>query len=232
MLVQSKIDNSKWIWINIPKTASTLVRNAIFGYDNILDGQIHLTYTENVAIHGWHTGFTVVRDPLTRFRSGLNHVFSECACGQCTIFYDRPPITEEVIGFLSDIVQLKNTYKDFHKLSYNNGSNNLWLEILKAMQKRFIKSRIIMNPSDCVMWAFILPQFLYLDKMDTTDYIFRYENLSEYAKFIENTLGYRVNTQVKHREYTYKLNDVDFTSKEIQPLLHQYYSEDYNQLNY
>ena len=50
MLVQSKIDKSQWIWINIPKTASTFIRNCLYGNKNILDVQTHLTYLENVHV--------------------------------------------------------------------------------------------------------------------------------------------------------------------------------------
>lgn len=232
MLVESKIDNSKWLWINIPKTASTLIRNSIFKYNNELDGQNHYSYIENVQLYGKHDGFTVVRDPLQRFKSGLNHVFSECTCGRCTIFYDRQPNTEEVITFLSSIVNLSTTVSNFHHKTYYNGSNLLWLEILKNLQRVFIKSRIIEDPVSCVMWSFILPQYLYLDGMEVRDYIFRYEDLQTCASFIKNKLGYEVNLTNRVRNYSYKLDNVDFESVELQKLIHQYYEEDYKQLNY
>jgi len=232
MLIESKIDKSQWIWINIPKTASTFIRNCLYGNKNILDGQTHLTYLENVHLYGQQNAFTVVRDPLTRFKSGLNHIFSECNCGKCTIFYDRPPTTIEVVSFLNDLVKLNNKHKNFHYSSYQTGSSKLWLEILKSMQINFIKSRIIMNPVNCVMWAFILPQFLYLDKIQSRDYIFKYETLNDCAEFIRNRLGYTVDTSVKHRQYSYKLSNVDFTDKELLDLLKNYYKEDYTELNY
>ena len=47
------------------------------------------------------------------------------------------------------------------------------------------------------MWAFILPQFLYLDKIQSRDYIFKYETLNDCAEFIQNRLGYTVDTSVK-----------------------------------
>ncbi len=232
MLVTSVIDNSTWIWINIPKTASTFVRNSIFGNEDTMDGQVHLTYRENVDMYGIHRAFTVVRDPMTRFKSGLNHMFSECACQKCTIFYDRPPNTSEVVAFLRDLVKLNNTYENFHYLSYHTGISNLWLEILKSMQKNFIRSRILDTPDKCVMWGFILPQFLYLDGLRSTDYIFKYEQLNDCAEFIKNRLGYDVDTSVRHRQYSNKLYNVDFTNQELQDLLHEYYEEDYKQLNY
>ena len=52
MLVESKIDKSQWIWINIPKTASTLIRNSIFKYEDENDRQDHFTFIENVQLHG------------------------------------------------------------------------------------------------------------------------------------------------------------------------------------
>lgn len=232
MLVESKIDKSKWLWINIPKTASTLVRNAIFNNANEMEGQVHFTYLENVEIHGKHTGFTVVRDPMTRFISGLNHVFSECTCGKCLLFYDRPPQTEEVIKFLNDIVTLSKHIHNFHYKTYYNGYDLLWMNIVKSLQKHCIKSKIIYDPVNCVMWSFILPQYLYLDGMEVRDYIFRYEDLSTCANFVKNTLGYQIDTEKKIRVYPYKLQNVDFSSTEIKKLIYEYYQEDYKQLNY
>lgn len=232
MLVTSTIDNSKWLWINIPKTASTLIRNAILNNVNEMEGQVHYTYLENVELYGRHTGFTVVRDPMTRFISGLNHVFSECACGKCILLYDRPPKTEEIIQFLNDIVTLSKNINNFHYKTYYNGHDLLWMDIVKSLQKYCIKSKVIYDPVNCVMWSFILPQYLYLDGMEVRDYIFRYEDLKACAKFVDNTLGYKVNLQKRVRNYSYKLNDVDFDSVELKELIYQYYEEDYKQLNY
>jgi hypothetical protein len=232
MLVESKIDKSHWIWINIPKTASTLIRNSIFKYEDENDRQDHFTFIENVELHGKHTAFTVVRDPMTRFISGLNHVFSHCWCGKCITFDDRPPTTNEVIQFLKEIVHLSKTIENFHYKTYYNGSNMLWMDILKSMQKNFIKSKIIMDPVDCVMWSFILPQYLYLDGMGFGDYIFKYEELDTCVNFIRNRLGYIIDISRRPRSFEYKLHNVDFRNSQIRRLIYEYYEEDYKQLNY
>lgn len=232
MLVESKTDESKWLWINIPKTASTLIRNSIYGYDHEDDRQDHFTYLENVNTYGKYTGFTVVRNPITRFISGLNHVFNDCACKKCIVFDERPPNTEEVINFLQEITNLSKTIKNFHYKSYYNGSDDSWMSIVKSLQKNFIKSKIIMDPVDCVMWSFILPQYLYLDGMDVRDYIFKYEELHTCVNFIENRLGYIIDTSSRPRSYPYKLQNVDFDNSTIKMLLYEYYEEDYKQLNY
>ena len=62
--------------------------------------------------------------------------------------------------------------------------------------------------------------------------IFKYETLNDCAEFIQNRLGYTVDTSVKHRQYSYKLSNVDFTDKELLDLLKNYYKEDYTELNY
>lgn len=232
MLIESKIDNSTWMWINIPKTASTLLRNTFKEVTSELDGQSHYTYKENVELYGEHTAFTVVRDPLTRFVSGLNHVFSECTCGQCIIKYDVLPTTKEVLNFLREITELASTIKNFHYKTYYNGTDTSWMLLVKSMQKHFIKNRIITNPFNCVMWSFILPQYLYLDGMRSGDYIFRYEDMSNCVTFIRDKLGYEVDLNKRVRSYSYKLNNVDFENTEIKKLLYQYYETDYTQLNY
>jgi hypothetical protein len=61
---------------------------------------------------------------------------------------------------------------------------------------------------------------------------FKYETLNDCAEFIQNRLGYTVDTSVKHRQYSYKLSNVDFTDKELLDLLKNYYKEDYTELNY
>lgn len=232
MLVESQIDNSKWLWINIPKTASTLVRNSIFEPDHPEDRQDHYTYIENVEMYGKYIGFTVVRDPVSRFISGLNHVFNHCYCGECEIFYDVPPTTDDVILFLQDITDLSKTITDYHNKSYYNATSDVWWEIVKSMQIRFIKNIIMRTPWDCTMWSFILPQFVYLDEMDNRDYIFKYENIQTCVNFIENKLGYKVDTSKRPRSFPYRLQNVDFQNPIIKTLLHEYYKEDYKQLNY
>lgn len=232
MLVESKVDNSKWLWINIPKTASTLIGNALFNHENSEGRQDHYTYTENVEMHGKYTGFTVVRNPITRFISGLNHVFSHCSCKMCITFPENPPNTNQVIKFLKEIVDLSKSIDNFHYKTYYNGSDLLWLELVKSLQKNFINNKIIMDPENCVMWSFILPQYLYLDKMEVRDYIFRYEELSTCTQFIENRLGCKVDTSLRPRSFEYVLQNVDFNNTEIQKLLHAYYEEDFKQLNY
>ena len=89
-----------------------------------------------------------------------------------------------------------------------------------------------MDPIDCVMWSFILPQYLYLDGMGFGDYIFKYEELDTCVNFIRNRLGYTIDISRRPRSFEYKLHNVDFRNSQIRRLIYEYYEEDYKQLNY
>ena len=84
MLITSKNDGTKWLWVNVPKTASTAVMRTFFPFKEINE-QEHQTYNHLIDIYGSFNAFTTVRNPITRFKSALNHTLNVCVCGKCTI---------------------------------------------------------------------------------------------------------------------------------------------------
>ena len=95
MKVQSKIDGKNWLWVNVPKTASTAVMRTFFPSMGINEQQ-HNSYEELIQAYGNLDAFTTVRHPVTRFKSALNHTCHLCMCGQCT-FSEQYVSTLDVI---------------------------------------------------------------------------------------------------------------------------------------
>ena len=152
-------------------------------------------------MYGYHDTFTMVRNPIDRFLSGINHLFSVCECKQCIIDVTRPTTTEEVILFLSDMLRLKQKTPNFFETVYRNSQNSLHLEVVNSIQKRFSRN-ITVGDVQCIRWPVIIPQHYILHNA-TNIKIFKYEQIEQFFHFIETELGYSV-VQEKFATLTFK----------------------------
>lgn len=227
MLVTSKIDRKKWLWVNVPKTASTAVMRTFFPSMEVNE-QNHQTYNHLIEMYGSFDAFTTVRNPITRFKSALNHTLNVCTCGQCKIT-DRQVDKIDVIHFLSDMLKLKSQRKDFFRAVYMNGESDYELNVARSMTKRFSKY-ITTGSNICLRVPAYVSQTFILDGPQEKLRIFRYENLQELSGFIKNTLGYDMNNTI-YRKYPNKLG-VDFLDPTLLDLLHELYREDFTNFNY
>ena len=71
MLVESKINDKKWLWVNIQKTATTSTLKTFFP-EKEYNQQSHQIYVDLVRMYGYHDTFTMVRNPIDRFLSGYS----------------------------------------------------------------------------------------------------------------------------------------------------------------
>jgi hypothetical protein len=227
MLITSKKDGKKWLWVNVPKTASTAVMRTFFPSMEINE-QNHNTYKHLIQTHGEHDTFTTIRHPITRFRSALNHTLSVCACGKCKTT-DRPVDKLDVIHFLSDMLKLKSQRKDFFKAVYMNGESDYELNVAQSMTKRFSKY-IVPSGIICLRVPAYVSQTFILEGPQEKLRIFKYENLQELSGFIKNTLGYEMDNTL-YRKYYNKLG-VDFLDPTLLDLVHELYREDFTNFNY
>ena len=94
MLLTSKFNDTKWIWIKIPKTGTRSYSKLFFpdevdkiSYENGTHLHRHFAFTYLYDHHQkQYPGFTVVRHPVSRFISALKHlanVNSECTEDSC-----------------------------------------------------------------------------------------------------------------------------------------------------
>jgi hypothetical protein len=227
MLVTSKIDKKKWLWVNVPKTASTAVMRTFFPSMEINE-QNHQTYNHLINMYGSFDAFTTVRNPITRFKSALNHTLNVCVCGECKIT-DRPIDKMDVIHFLSDMLKLKNERPDFFRAVYMNGESDYEMNVARSMAKRFSKN-IVPNGILCLRIPAYVSQTFILEGPQEKLRIFKYENLQELSGFIKNTLGYDMNNTI-YRKYPNKLG-VDFLDPTLLDLVHELYREDFTNFNY
>lgn len=227
MLITSKIDKKQWLWVNVPKTASTAVMRTFFPSMQVNDQQ-HQTYNHLIEMYGALDAFTTIRHPITRFKSALNHTLNVCACGKCKII-DGPVDKLDVIRFLGDMLKLKGSRKDFFRAVYMNGLSNYEMNVANSMNERFSKY-IIPNGIICLRVPAYVSQTFILEGPQEKLRIFRYENLQELSGFIKNTLGYDMDNTL-YRKYPNKLG-VDFYDPTLLDLVHELYREDFTNFNY
>ena len=227
MLITSKIDGKKWLWINVPKTASTAVMRTFFPSMEV-NQQEHQTYKHLIQMHGSFDAFTTVRNPITRFKSALNHTLNVCVCGRCKIS-DSPVDKIDVIYFLSDMLKLKSQRSDFFRAVYMNGESDYQMNVAKIMEHRF-RQYLVPSGVNCLRIPAYVSQTFILDGPQDKLHIFQYENLQNLSEFIQNKLGYTFNNII-YRKYTDKLG-VDFLDPTLLDLLHELYREDYDNFNY
>jgi len=228
MLITSNIDKKQWLWVNVPKTASTAVMRTFFPSMPI-DSQSHNTYEELISQYGLLDAFTTVRHPVSRFRSGLNHIFSVCACGECKLNLETLPTTLDVIYFLQDMLLLKKEKTNFFRAVYKNGESAYWLNVRDSIKHRFGKY-LISTTDNCLRVPFVVSQTFLLNGPKEKLRIFKYENLQELSYFIETELGYTFDNTL-YRKYPNNLG-VDFTDSTLLSLLGELYREDFQNFNY
>lgn len=229
MLVKSKLNGKTWLWVNIPKTATTTTMKAIFP-NKPYNSQTHYTFNELIRMHqDKYDVFTMVRHPFTRFMSGLNHIFNVCECGNCIVNSENPPTTEEVISFIGDMLKLKTQYTNFFDMVYKNETNSLREEVIKSIQKNFERN-IKINDVNCVKLSFIIPQYYILDGLQRGR-IFRYENIDVFFNFVTYELGYIIPKE-KYRNYENKLINVDSLNSTLQHLIYEFHTDDFTNYNY
>lgn len=228
MLIESRLNSKKWLWVNIPKTATTSTMKAIFP-DKPYNAQEHYTYHELIGKYGTkHDVFTMVRNPIDRFMSGLNHIFNICECGKCKFDMSVPPKTEEVISFIGDMLLLKSQHTNFFNDVYKNNTNNLYIEVVKSIQKNFLRNIIIDDAKKCIRWSLVIPQSYILDGMENGR-IYKYEDIETFNIFMRYSLGYAL-PEKRYRQYVNQLTNVDKSNTTLKQMLYEFHKDDF--INY
>lgn len=220
MLVTSKIHNEKFIWIKVPKTG-TRAYTKVFHPDGeklfIGEQEFYHVHKPFSLLYHHHqkkyNGFTVVRNPRTRFISALKHLAEmnyECKEENCVNHPGNLPLhdLDKLITFL---------YDNFEKncLPKNNKSfKQIFGVEFTGYHESFFKTQ--------TFWA-------YHPKLK----IFKYENIENFNYWIENTLGYA--TSKLQRIGEVKINHLahlDFDDKHFKKVVHHLFYDDYQMFNY
>lgn len=204
MIVRSLVDNSEWIWIRIPKTASRAYR-CVFDFN---EGHSHLSYTDSIFKYG-NVGkaFSVVRDPVQRLKSGITHDIEQFE-------FDNPNVPFP--SWMMDINLLCDLF--FEAIGENCKIKN---------EKTYVD---IIQDAD-MMCEVLKTQCSAVNHPEVK--VFRYENLEEFNNWITNTLGYKticfeVNGASNYKKY----NWLDFSNPRFAELCRIIYKEDYEVYGY
>jgi len=231
MLITSKVDGTQWLWINVPKTGSTAIMKTFFPQMKAV-AQEHHCWEELITNYGERKTFTVVRNPIKRFRSALNHTFSpidSCVCTACVRVSHEIPNTIQTIQFVGDMLKLKQTRKDFFRAVYKNGESDYEQVVRNSLLKRF-SNCIIPGDSRCIRISPYVSQTYMLDGPQELLTVIKYENRQDISDFISQKLGYTLDTR-KYRDYPDGLG-VDFSDPTLLDLLHELYRDDFENFNY
>lgn len=231
MLITSKIDAKEWLWVNIPKTGSTAIMKTFFPSMRTF-AQEHHCWEELITKYGVRDTFSVVRDPIKRFRSALNHTFSpidSCVCTGCVRMYGDNPSTIQTIYFVKDMLELKQSKPDFFRAIYKNGESNYEDVVRECLLKRFSNCLSVADRR-CVRMSPYVSQTYMLEGPIEKLHIIKYENRSELNNFITNKMGYELVTK-EYRKYNNNLG-VDFADTTLLYLLRELYKEDFQNFNY
>lgn len=249
MIITSKIDSTKYQWIRVPRTA-TMAYSSLFLSKSTNDTPLihsHLTYnnffTCNDCINYEKpnlNAFTLVRNPVDRFISSIYFMTSrrENLDKSDKVVKNFNKICE-ICGKIElidvDSEKSKNIFLRFYEnesifydFFYDNFNKNCQLKPNLNIHSVFDTDDIsLVSSFFCtqVYWA-------YHPKIK----VFKYENISEFNKWIENTLGYDT-TQLKKTNASRKselkdIINVDFTTDKFKELVKHLFYDDFLYFNY
>ena len=215
-VVRSLKNGDEWVWIKIPKTATISYRTLFFPELPSRTNQVHVPWHQ-IPEFKTTPGFTVVRNPISRFKSVVGHLMNNTRTHFNFEFTD----TDDLVSFFeqheeyltNNAETLSETWvKETFQLSALtcNTCNMSYPGFFKAMF------------SSQVFWA-------YHPNMK----VFKYEDLSSFNNFIVNVLGYDA-TQIVHANKTEqdKISHIDFTDSRIVSFVKRLYTVDYEAFGY
>ena len=221
MIISSKINDSKWIWVKIPKTGTRAYSKLLVphGGDEIIqDGDrffhFHKTFNEIYVQHQkQYSGFTVVRHPITRFISALNHLAdlnSQCTEIDCVNHPGKMPwdTIDNMANFL-----VENFHKNCHPKNDKSLGDIFGVEFYNYYAS-FFKTQ--------TYWA-------YHPKMKW----FRYEELDVFNAWLETELGFDTTKIERVGEIKKKhLTHLDFNTPVFRELVEHLFYDDFQLFNY
>jgi hypothetical protein len=249
MIITSKIDNTKYQWIRVPRTA-TMAYGSLFLSNKINDNPFihsHLTYNNFFTCDDCINyekmnldAFALVRNPVDRFISSIYFMASrrenlEKDDQISKNFNKYCEICGKVELVDTDREKYKNIFLRFYEnesffydFFYNNFNKNCQLKPGLNIYSVFDTDDVSLVSSffyTQVYWA-------YHPKIK----VFKYENISEFNKWIENKLGYDT-TQLKKTNASRKselqdIINVDFTTDKFKKLVKYLFHDDFLYFNY
>lgn len=245
MIIHSNVNAKSYQWIKIPRTGTTSY-SRLFSPNVLFDGiKMHrhfpynkfFTCKECVMDYNKIDAFTMVRHPVSRFKSSINfmaqrhnnstgttNVYNECdVCKNIFLAADETPDITKAVKF----IKFYENEKTFYEFMYDNFNKNCeikpgisMLEIFDTENSGLVNSFFTTQ----VEWA-------YHPKVK----IFKYETVDEFNNWIETELGYdtglltRINISKKE---IYDEINIDFTTDKFKKLVKHLFHDDFLYFNY
>lgn len=213
-MIVSTVDNKEYFWIKIPRTATYSYKELFKRYNEITEEKhTHHSYLELCRKHDKQLpGFTVVRHPLTRFKSILYYLASR----HTDTTSDARNLWESTQG----CVEILNAYFQRNCELKGISIQSIFLDInvensIHSPIAAFFKTQV---------------EYAYHPKVS----IFHYERLDEFKHWIETILQYDttnipvINSSCK----THTKINVDFKNPELIRTIENLYHIDYKIFNY
>lgn len=234
MLVKSLINDEKYYWIRIPKTASQAYGRIISPYNTNPENTklwYHVSYPKCISIFEQQlNGFTVVRHPKDRFKSAIRFMLFDTK--------KRYKLTSNQFPFdLSSIEQICDFFtQNIQKIQelridYNKNVTGMYKPSDTPENKIFEADSILTFEDILYRRVMFITQteFAFYPNVQ----IFRYENLPEFNQWVETQLGYDlsrltvINTVELEEDTT-----LDFDAPVFDELTRTLFAEDYINFGY
>lgn len=247
MIVTSLIDEKKYFWVKVPRTATTSYKKLFFpelSHKNTRTIHLHIPFSDTKTtmcqnFPQLEAGFSLVRNPVSRFISGLKYLkrrlteqndilnidtfLSICEfCGEITIL-DRNEATNSFIESRKFINFLENEtvfydliYSHFDK-NCNLKSGYMWGEVFQTENPSLVKSMFVTQT-----------EFVYNPKVK----IFHYENIHQFNSWIEHTLGYSASAVSNINSSKDVELNIDFTTKKFKDMVKYLFHDDFKLFGY
>jgi len=210
-------DGREWIWIKIPKTGTQAYRAVFFPEIPYTALQTHLPWSHISLALSDPIGFTVVRNPLTRFKSAIGHITASKA--HLDIQFED---TEDLVTFFE-------SFEESLHLQFSEDFSPTW------GKEHFQLATL--NCERCGIWipgfihALLKPQIVwaYHPKVRT----FKYEHLEEFNSFVKDDLGYDLSLlQRRNVTKTTGIDHLNFNDPRVVALVKRLYAMDYEAFQY
>lgn len=212
MILSSCVSSEKYFWVKVPRTGTHSYKEIFSKYNEFTEkGHTHRSYHDLCKVYGMNLpGVAVVRHPFTRFISSIYYMENRQP-NTSSIIKNLWTSTEDCIKFLNDSFN-RNCIKRTTRLS------DLFIDSDSVTALRSYRAFFTTQTEQAYH-----PNVL----------TFKYENLSEFSKWITSSLGYDINElpHMNGSEYHKKLN-VDFTSRELIETVENLYYDDYKVFGY
>lgn len=245
MIVTSLIDEKKYFWVKVPRTATHSYEKLFFPElhsDDKYVFHLHAPFSDfklaacknKPNIEG---GFSLIRHPIDKFISGLKYLKMKRE--------DVPPTTinVSVCEFCGEIIEMKNderfktsyeenlkfvdflkdenTFYDFMYSYFDKNCNPKYSytleDIFQTENVSFVKSMFVTQT-----------KFAYHPKVK----IFQYENLKEFNSWIESTLGYSTSNLGKINSSKNVTLNIDVTTQKFKDLVKYLFNDDFKIFGY